>query len=219
MPYGKNVYVNVLSDFRVEKVSVEEKKVEVTSSKLQTDNFLFEVNDGKVKVCLDDQEYVFDRLLTDSYVDHMGPLYEWGSANFGNGEQYMNAESVMKRGPLIPWNWLHFFLEDGTYIKVFDLPFNKNTPLRVNDIQLSIVNIKYTPSTVLYRAKKNNTYFDIEIGLDKFKSHNKYSPIFSSSWVYDQYSPYLIKIDTNLEGINVNQKGGGILELARGWSF
>jgi hypothetical protein len=219
IPREKDRYISILSDFLCEHSLVEEKQVEIEDNTLKTDNFQFTIKDGKAIVHLQDQEIIFDRVLTDSYVDKIGGLYDWSSINFGNGHQYMNAESVMKRGPLPPWNWLHFFLEDGTYIKTFNLPFHHLTPLRVNDTELYIQNIIYGDSTVKYLAKKDDKYFTITLGLDKFKAHNEYSPLFSPCWKYDQYSPSLIEIDTNLDGINPKQAGGGIMEIARGWSF
>jgi hypothetical protein len=213
----KDAYYSVLSDFKNENMIFKQEKVEVTTSKIETDNFFFTIKNGQGIIRLNGQEFRFNKLLPDSTINSLGPLYDWSSVNLGNGKNYLNAENVMKRGPLPPWNWLHFFLEDGTFIETFDLPFQRSIPLQVNNTQLIIQKINYTSSSVQYFAKKDDLYFNIYFDLDTFKARNTYSPFLSPSWTYDQYSPHLLKIETNLEGININQRGGGILEIAKGW--
>jgi hypothetical protein len=213
-------YYNVCSDFKKKSFFSKNKEVILTKDSIQAEDFLCEMNGKSWIFMFDGKEFVFDELLGDSYYSNLGGMYWWCCMNFRERKTntYFQFQNVFKRGPIPSMNWLHYYLDDGTYLKTFTTPRIPLTPFRVNNTELHIQSIHEDTEMIRYVTKKDDLFFTIEFEKGYHVDFN-YTPPFSPTWHYIQYSPKIKRIETNLPKINASQKGSGILELDRGWSF
>ncbi len=212
-----DVYTSVCVDFSEQRVDIQEKIVKIERDTLCADDFQFGVQDNKTYLNFGTKQFAFERMLSDSYWANFLDIYAWYNLNASHKNAYLNVNNVIVRGPLIPWNWLHFYFEDGTYVKVFSAVGQKKT-LRLNDDYFALDYIRDEPDTISYRATKGDTFFELTIRKG-FRAALTYKPKFSPAWQYDQINTSLVSVKTNIEGFDVGQYGGGILELTKGFSW
>ena len=212
-----NVYTSVCADFYEHRLHIQEKNVTIEQDVLCADDFRFGVQDNKTLLQFEDKQFVFDRLLSDCYWANFLDIYAWYNLNARHKNTYLNVNNVIVRGPLVPWNWLHFYFEDGTYVKVFSAVGQKKV-LRLNEDYFALEYIKDEPDTISYRATKGDIFFELVIRKE-FRAQLSYRPKFSPVWKYDQINTTLESVKTNLQGFNTGQHGSGILELTRGFSW
>jgi len=211
------IYTGVLVDFYGEHMEVFEQPVRVEGDTLCGDDFYFGIHDNHARIGFKGHEFTFDKVLSDSYWANFYGLYDWYNLNASRDNAYLCVNNVIARGPMVPWNWLHFYFEDGTYVKVFSALAQKKT-LRLNDEYFQLDRIEENAQTIAYHATQGDCYFDLVLR-KSYRAPLNYKPRLSPAWQYDQLNILLESVKTNIPGFNTQQQGSGILELTSGFSF
>ena len=210
-------YVVMAADFSARRFEITETSVAAGEGSLLADGFELRIKENKVYLMFEENSFVFDTLLADSYQMQAMGAYGLYNLNAKGDGVYLIAQNVMKQGPLGPWNWLHFYFEDGTYVKVFKVA-GLNRKLLLGDEVWQLEDIQDLGERVLYRARREGMYFHLEVE-KVYTASAEYQPRFSPQWTYNQVGVVLRSVKTNVAEFNSLQKGMGIMELATGLSL
>lgn len=207
-------HIVIYSDFKQNLVTEKKQHITVSKDKISSEYFFFELDDEQ-KVSFKYKNYQLE--MIEPYVEHTVidlKILNHYNISYQKDRSYFFAQNVHVHTPLVPWGWLHFMLEDGTYVKVFSL-FGQQVTCFINDQKFKIAKVTDTSETRRFLLKKDEKYLDITV---KKNNHStmKYKPQFSPTWTYNQIGVELQQLETNIDAIKNVKSGIGVLEIAEG---
>jgi hypothetical protein len=206
-------YLVMLADFSARRFEITETRVVASEGVLLANAFELRIKEDKVFFTFKENSFVFDTLLADSYQMQAMGAYGLYNLNAGGDGVYFIAQNVMKQGPLGPWNWLHFYFEDGTYVKVFTV-VGLNRKLVLGNETWQLEDIQDLGESVVYRARQDDKFFHLEVE-KLYTASAVYQPRFSPPWKYNQVGVSLRSVKTNVPRFDPLMRGMGIMEVAK----